>query len=186
MTKTAMLVAGFLLFLAGTAQAQSQQRLSIQGSGALVFPTAEETAFKNTTRLGWEAQLRYTFSRFSLGAGYQQSTVYKIEGSDFSGAVSSLFVEPRYVLAAGSRLAFYLAGRVGMSQLVCSPKGDCAEQSWEAAYGGGGGLLFLLGNRVSLDLGSQYFATSYANAPSVGGKTNAGYVLARLGLSVGL
>jgi len=176
----------FLLGIAGTASAQSMQRLSVQGSGALVFPTTEETAFKNTTRLGWEAQLRYTFSRFSLGAGYQQSTVYKIEGADFSGAVSSIFLEPRYVLTAGSRTALYLAGRVGASQLVCSPKEDCTSQSWEAAYGGGGGLLFLLGSRVSIDLGSQFFSTKYTNAPSVGGKTTAGYVLARLGLSIGL
>ena len=184
MTKRAMLMAGLHLALAGAVQAQSQQRLSIQGSGALVFPTAEETAFKNTTRLGWEAQLRYTFSRFSLGAGYQRSTVYKVEGSDFLGAVSSLFVEPRYVVTAGSKVAVYLAGRVGMSQLVCSPTEDCAEQSWEPAYGGGAGLLYLLGSRVSLDLGGQYFATRYSTA--TGGTVNTGYLLARLGLSVGL
>jgi predicted porin len=170
MTKRAILIAGLQFVLAASVQAQSQQRLSIQGSGALVFPTAKETAFNNTTRLGWEGQLRYTFSRFSLGAGYQRSTVYKVEGSDFLGAVSSIFVEPRY--------------RVGMSQLVCSPEEDCAEQSWEAAYGGGAGLLYLLGSRVSLDLGSQYFATRYSTA--TGGTINTGYVLARLGLSVGL
>jgi hypothetical protein len=184
MTKRAILIAGLQFVLAASVQAQSQQRLSIQGSGALVFPTAKETAFNNTTRLGWEGQLRYTFSRFSLGAGYQRSTVYKVEGSDFLGAVSSIFVEPRYVVTAGSKLAVYLAGRVGMSQLVCSPEEDCAEQSWEAAYGGGAGLLYLLGSRVSLDLGSQYFATRYSTA--TGGTINTGYVLARLGLSVGL
>jgi hypothetical protein len=184
MTTKAILIAGLPFVLSGSLLAQSQQRLSIQGSGALVFPTAKETAFNNTTRLGWEGQLRYTFSRFSLGGGYQQSTVYKAEGSDFLGAVSSIFVEPRYVVTAGSRVALYLAGRVGMSQLVCNPKGDCAEQSWEPAYGGGGGMLYLLGSRVSLDMGGQYFATRYSTA--VGSSINTGYVLARLGLSVGL
>jgi opacity protein-like surface antigen len=185
MITRAIVIAGTLLAAAGTAGAQSLQRLSVQGSGALVFPTASETAFKNTLRLGWEGQLRYTISRFSVGAGYQRSTVYKAKGADLTGAVSTIFVEPRYVVRASSRTALYLAGRVGASQLVCNPP-DCADQSWEAAYGGGAGLLYLLSDRVSLDLGTQYFATRYTNAESVGGKTNAGYVLARLGMSVGI
>lgn len=184
MMKRAIVISGILALLGSALAAQSMQRLSIQGSGALVVPTAEETAFDNTTRLGWEAQLRYTFSRFSLGAGYQRSTVYRIQGADFSGAVSSFFLEPRYVVTAGSKLALYLAGRAGMSQLVCNPEQDCAEQSWEAAYGGGAGLLYLLGARVSLDLGSQYFATRYSTA--TGGSINTGYLLARLGVSIGL
>jgi predicted porin len=109
------------LLLAGTAlvgtavpsAAQSLQRWGLQGSGALVFPTAEETDFQNETRLGWEAQVRYTFSRFSLGAGYQRSTVYRFETGDFSAAVSVGFLEPRYVMFAGSVAALYLAGRIG-------------------------------------------------------------------------
>ena len=49
---------------------------------------------------------------------------------------------------------------------------------------GGGGVLVRLGSRVALDLGSQYFTTQY---DIVGGASRtAGYVLARLGLSVGL
>jgi len=172
--------------LGATAHAQSAQKFSVQGSGALVFPTASETDFSNNTRLGWEAQLRYTFSRFSLGAGYQQATVYKLDTGTFSGAVSVGFVEPRYVVAANNRLALYLAGRLGASKLLCDPKQDCAEQSLQLAVGGGGGVLVKLGGRVSIDLGSQYFATKYNNAETVGGTTSAGYVLARLGLSVGL
>jgi opacity protein-like surface antigen len=183
MRRTLALVA-LLAALPLAAAAQSAQRLSIQGSGAMVFPTASESDFENDTRLGWEGQLRYTFSRFSLGAGYQQATVYKFATGDFSGAVSVIFLEPRYVLAAGSRAALYAAGRVGVGQLQCDPAQDCAEQSWEAAYGGGAGVLFLLGSRVSLDLGGQFFSTSYTLAS--GDKTSPGFVLARLGLSIGL
>lgn len=172
--------------LSGTANGQSQQRWGIQGSGALVFPTTAETDFQNNTRLGWEIQLRYTFSRFSLGAGYQRATVYKLDTGTFSGSVSVGFLEPRYVVTAKDRLALYVAGRLGASKLLCDPKDDCAEQSLQLAVGGGGGVLVKLGNRVSVDLGSQYFATRYTNAPEVGGTTSAGYVLARLGLSVGL
>jgi opacity protein-like surface antigen len=183
MTRTIRLLL-ILAALPAVAAAQSAQRLSIQGSGAMVFPTAEESGFENDTRLGWEAQLRYTFSRFSLGAGYQRATVYKFATGDFSGAVSTLFVEPRYVVTAATRTALYLAGRVGVGRLECNPTQDCADQSWEAAYGGGGGVLFLLGSRVSLDLGGQYFATSYTLAS--GEKATPGYVMARLGLSIGL
>lgn len=177
-------VAVLLAGLPALAGAQSQQRWSIQGSGALVFPTAEETDFENSTRLGWEAQVRYTFSRFSLGGGYQRSTVYQFAESDFSAAVSVLFAEPRYVVTAGSRAALYLAGRVGVSQLVCNPTQDCADQGAHFAAGGGGGVLVRLGTRVSLDLGSQYFTTQYDITD--GQSRTAGYVLARLGLSIGL
>ena len=131
-----LVVALLLVGLTSSVRAQSQQHWSIQGSGALVFPTAEESEFENSTRLGWEAQVRYTFSRFSLGAGYQRSTVYQFSTGDFSAAVSVVFAEPRYVVLAGSRAALYLAGRVGMSTLVCSPEEDCAEQGGHFAGGG--------------------------------------------------
>jgi len=176
-----------MVLLAGVtsmAGGQSQQHWSIQGSGALVFPTASESDFENATRLGWEGQVRYTFSRFSLGGGYQRSTVYKFSNSDFSAAVSVLFAEPRYVIFAGSRAAVYLAGRIGVSQLVCNPTEDCTDQGAHFAAGGGGGILVRLGSRVALDLGSQYFSTQYDVAD--GQTRTAGYVLARLGLSVGL
>lgn len=176
----AILLAGF----SSAAGAQSAQHWSIQGSGALVFPTASESDFQNSTRLGWEAQVRYTFSRFSLGAGYQRSTVYQFTGSDFSAAVSVGFLEPRYVIFVGSRVAGYLAGRIGVSQLVCSPAEDCTDQGAHLAAGGGGGVLIRLSTRLALDLGSQYFATQYDIAD--GQTRSAGYVLARLGLSVGL
>lgn len=164
---------------------QSLQRLSVQGSGALVFPTSSDPDFTNSTRLGVEGQLRYTFSRFSLGAGYQRSTVYKLEATDFTAAVSLGFLEPRYVAAASERMAFYVAGRVGIGSLVCSPKEDCAEQDVELAFGGGGGFLFLLTGNVAIDLGGQFFGTRFTR--SVGtDKAQPGYLLARLGLSVGL
>jgi hypothetical protein len=165
---------------------QSLQRLSVQGSGALVFPTAQETDFQNDTRLGWEGQLRYTFSRFSLGIGYQRSTVYKLQGADFSGAVSLGFFEPRYVAAATTRLALYGAGRAGVGSLICDPAGDCAEQSLEVVLGGGGGVLVQASQRLAVDLGAQFFTTRFSRSDVTGAKTRTGYVLARVGLSVGL
>ncbi|HEX9895150.1 MAG TPA: hypothetical protein VGA78_14560 [Gemmatimonadales bacterium] len=180
-----LLVAGLALVgWAESSAAQSLQRWSIQGSGAVVFPTAAETDFQNEARLGWEAQVRYTFSRFSLGAGYQRSTVYRFETGDFSAAVSVGFLEPRYVLLASTLAALYVAGRAGVGQLVCSPAADCVEQEIDVALGGGGGILLRLSRRVAMDIGSQYFSTRYDVAG--GAKRRAGYVLARLGLSIGL
>ena len=114
------------------------------------FPTAEESDFENSIRLGWEAQVRYTFSRFSLGGGDQRSTVYQFEAGDFSAAVSFSFSERRYVVLVGSRAAGYLAGRVGMSQLVCNPSEDCTGQGQHFAVGGGGGVLDPAGHAVAI------------------------------------
>jgi hypothetical protein len=185
MTGIRFAVAAAMLAAPAALCAQSLQRVSIQGSGALVFPTQEQSGFDNGTRLGYSAQLRYTFSRFSLGAGYQRSTVYKIQGEPFSGAVSLGFLEPRYVAAAGSGAALYLAGRLGLGSLVCSPATDCPAQDLEVVLGGGAGVLVALGSRFALDLGAQYFSTRITRQQPAG-KARTGFVLARAGLSVGL
>jgi len=166
---------GFLLAgLFGSAAPQSLQRLSLQGSGAALFPTTEDPNFESETRLGYEVQARYTFSRFSIGAGYQRSTVFS--SPDLNLALSLGFVEPRYVIAAGSTLAFYLAGRLGAGKLVCSEA--CQAQDTNLSYGGGGGVLIKLSRRASGDLGAQYFQVS--------GDLSSGYAMLRAGLSVGL
>lgn len=167
---TALLFGG----LFGPAASQSTQRLSLQGSGAALFPTTEDPNFESETRLGFEAQVRYTFSRFSIGAGYQRSTVFS--SPDLTLALSLGFVEPRYVVAAGNTLAFYLAGRLGAGKLVCSEA--CQAQDTNLSYGGGGGVLIKLSRRVSGDLGAQYFQVS--------GDLSSGYAMLRTGLSIGL
>ena len=91
-------------------------------------------------------------------------------------ALSLGFVEPRYVIAAGSTLAFYLAGRLGAGKLVCSEA--CQAQDTNLSYGGGGGVLIKLSRRASGDLGAQYFQVS--------GDLSSGYAMLRAGLSVGL
>lgn len=159
-------------------EAQSQQRFSVQGSGALLFPSRDDPFFENETRLGYEAQVRYTISRLSVGAGYQRSTVYKFsaENVDFSAALSLGFLEPRYLLAAGERAALYAAGRLGYGTLVCSE--TCNANDSYITYGGGGGVLILLTRRAALDLGAQYFVANDT--------FDSGYAMLRLGLSLGL
>lgn len=172
--RSAILTALLLGGLSGPAASQSTQRLSLQGSGAVLFPTTEDPNFESETRLGFEAQVRYTFSRFSIGAGYQRSTVFS--SPDLTLALSLGFVEPRYVVAAGSTLAFYLAGRLGAGKLVCSEA--CQAQDTNLSYGGGGGVLIKLSRRVSGDVGAQYFQVS--------GDLSSGYAMLRTGLSIGL
>ncbi len=157
---------------------QSQQRLSLQGSGALLFPSRDDPFFRNQTRLGYEAQVRYTASRLSVGAGYQRSTVYKFssQGVDFTAALSLGFLEPRYVVLAGDRAALYAAGRLGYGSLVCSE--ECQANDAYLTYGGGAGVLVLLTTRLSLDLGTQYFVANDT--------FSSGYAMLRLGASIGL
>ncbi|NOT08547.1 MAG: hypothetical protein HOP28_10120 [Gemmatimonadales bacterium] len=173
-TRTALLMAAIALAAtSGRAAAQSSQRLSLQGSGAMLFATRNDPAFESSTRLGYELQFRYTFSRFSLGVGYQRSTVF--ESPQLELALALGFVEPRMVVTAGSRVAVYVAGRLGAGKLVCSEA--CAAQETNLTYGGGGGFLVRVSRRVSLDLGAQYFQVS--------GDISSGYGMARAGLGFG-
>lgn len=155
--------------------AQSLQRLSLQASGAALFATKKDPTFASRTRLGYEGQIRYTFGRFSLGAGYQRSTVFAFASPQLNIDLSLGFVEPRFVVTAGRGVAVYAAGRLGVGKLICG--GNCRNET-NLSYGGGGGLLFRLSQRLSADLGGQLF--------QVGGALSSGYAMARLGLGVGL
>jgi opacity protein-like surface antigen len=174
--RSAVLTALALTGFAGTAESQSVQRFSLQGSGAALFATKDDPNFDSKTGLGFEVQARYTFSRFSIGAGYQRSTVFSSPTLDLNLSLSLGFIEPRYVLAAGSTVAVYLAGRLGAGKLVCSE--TCQAQETNLSYGGGGGLLFKLSRRLSADLGAQYFQVS--------GDLSSGYAMVRAGLGIGL
>jgi hypothetical protein len=159
-------------------EAQSLQRLSVQGSGAVLFPSSDDPFFESDTRIGYEGQLRYTINRLSIGAGYQRSTVYKFsaDGVDFSAALSLGFIEPRYVMVAGNAAALYLAGRLGYGTLICSE--ECNANDAYLTYGGGGGILVRITSRVALDIGGQYFIANDT--------FDSGYAMLRLGLSMGL
>ena len=166
------------LMVPASAGAQSLQKISLQGSGAVLFATRNDPDYDSKTRLGWEAQARYTFGRFSFGAGYQRSTVFAFTEGQLTLALSFGFMEPRVVLAARRGVALYLAGRVGAGKLVCSNPDECAPQKTNIGYGGGGGLLVRLSSRLSADLGGQYF--------EVRGDLPSGYAMIRAGLGFGL
>jgi hypothetical protein len=175
-TSRAIAASAALLFLAAPAGAQSLQRWSVQGSAAVIAPVSLPEGLDSDIGLGFDAQLRYTFSRWSLGAGYQRSDVYRATATDLTIALSLGFLEPRYVAFASPPVAGYLAGRLGAGQLVCSR--DRCDDDWHVVLGGGGGLLFKLSDRLSLDLGGQYFAVTDASSSD--------FATARVGLGVGL
>ncbi len=177
-----LLAAAALLVGTATARGQSLQKFSVQGSGAVLFPDAVDPSYQSATKLGFEAQIRYTHSRWSVGVGYQRSTVYKIvTGSgDVSVSLSLIFVEPRYVITSTGGVAFYAAARVGVGSNICNPSTDCKDDVTRsnASFGGGGGMLLKVAPGVALDLGAQYFRVSNS--------FNAGFTMLRLGFGIGL
>jgi len=158
------------------AEGQSRQPWSVQGSAAVIWPLDEPVALESDVRIGWDGQVRYTFSRLSVGAGIQRSPILRATTGDLSVALLLGFVEPRYVVTAGSGAALYVAGRLGAGRLSCSP--DRCSDDWHVTIGGGGGVLFQITPRLAADLGAQFFTVADAS--------NSNYLTARLGLGLGL
>jgi predicted porin len=181
--RLAVLTALLLLPGAHSAQAQSRQLVSLQASGAMVFPEDDYPGLESGTRLGWEAQLRFTFGRFSIGGGYQRSRVFQSaeDVGDITATLSLGFIEPRYVLGVlGNVGAPYLAARLGYGGLLIRAPDDVVRSTTESVtYGGGAGMLFRVASGVSADLGAQYFRADFDQGSS-------GYFMLRLGASVGL
>ena len=183
--RSAQLALGFLLLLAAPLAAQSRELVSIQVSGELVFPTEDYGVLEKSVTLGWEAQARFTFGRFSVGAGYQRSTVFKSDASvgDITATLSVGFVEPRYVLGVfGNVAAPYVAARLGYGSLLIRSANDLVRSTENSfIYGGGGGVIFQVAERIGIDVGAQYFVADFT-----WDQGSAGYFLTRLGVSVGL
>jgi opacity protein-like surface antigen len=174
--RAAFLVMAILTGSRVPVEAQSLQKLSVQGSGSVLFATEKDPDFVSRTRLGYEGQIRYTFSRVSVGVGYQRSTVFAFPNNSLRLDLSLGFIEPRMVLTARSGVGLYAAGRVGLGKLVCG--GGCESNKTDVTFGGGVGLLFRVTRRVAADLGGQLFRVS--------GSLSQDFVMARAGLSVGL
>lgn len=169
----ALAIGAALLTVASTgAEAQSRQKFSLQLSLANV--TLDTEGFDGWQGIGLEAQGRYTAGRWSVGAGVQSISMdFDIGTANFQ----SLFVEPRYVFWAGERAATYAAGRVGQIKIksIELDNGDTAEGGdGEVAIGGGLGLLYKFGERVSGDLGAQVLTVDGGNFSTV-----------RFGLAIG-
>jgi opacity protein-like surface antigen len=182
-------VAGTILLVPSIAAAQSSTPLSVQVSGMVIGSGnlgVDENFGSQGTRLGFEGQVRYTKGRWSVGAGFEQSTVLKGEDETdqpVSLRLRVLFVEPRYVVhTLGNNAAIYLAARIGQGTLSLAPDRVNAGSENHVALGGGAGVLIRLTNRVALDVGSQYFqllsTSTTTNSPH--------FIFLRAGGSIGL
>jgi hypothetical protein len=173
--------------------AQSAQPISLQVSGLFngVFGNAF-TGMKNG--VGAEAQVRYTPSAFSVGAGFEY-TNHGFENRPEDIRLYGGFVEPRYRIHAGSNVvAPYISARFSLLKVGFSG-GDLSLTSSFIQLNGGGGLLFRLHSRLNLDVGATFgynrlgngTLSSKSGTGSVPVESSSGSnVVIRLGMAIGL
>ncbi len=188
---------GLTAFAVSSATAQTAQRFSVQASG--LYMNLFGDAFTNVGQgLGGEAQLRYTPSALSIGAGFQ----YTDHDTPETPGISSTFrlyggfLEPRYVIDVGSQtLAPYVSARFSiLSQKLKEVIGTSQEVESSATgltLNGGGGVLFRLGPRLNLDIGSTFGYTSFGDYESEGTtlpstSASGSNIVVRVGLALGL
>lgn len=192
----AITTAALTLATVAPLEAQSAQRFSAQGSLLYVSPSGD--AYEGLgSGIGFEAQVRYTPSAFSIGLGYQRSSHDIDLGAEFdeTATLAGVFLEPRYVIDVGSMsYAPYLAARLAL--LTQSIDVDGLEASASGTQLNlGGGVLLRLTSRVNLDLGVTYGTIDFDDVEvSYGGETavvdgtggsGKNFVL-RAGLTIGL
>ena len=173
-----------LVVLVPSAQAQSAQKWSIQGSLFSSTLVGDNPIYQNVDPgAGFEVQVRWTPSLFSLGAGFQWTTHKQNILAGQPGLVdqpnttlNGFFIEPRYVILVGSNMvAPYASGRVALLRqttsanfLLTNPDNSTRQANLSASADGinfniGGGLLFRVGSRVNLDVGATYGISSFGN-----------------------
>jgi hypothetical protein len=174
-------------------EAQSAQPISFQASG--LFNGVFGNAFTGLQDgVGAEAQIRYTPSAFSVGAGFEY-TNHGFEGRPEDIRLYGGFIEPRYRIHAGSNVvAPYLSARFSLLKVGFSG-GDLSLSSSFIQLNGGGGLLFRVGSRVNLDVGATLgynrlgdgTLTSKSGTGSVPVQASDGSnIVIRLGAAIGL
>lgn len=176
--------------------AQSAQRWSIQGSLIDVIPGGQ--AYEGlSSGFGGEAQVRFTPSAFSIGAGFQLSKHdLDIGGGDKEKVtLSGGFVEPRYVIdVRNSKLAPYVSARLAvLKQKATVNQFDVSASGTQ--INGGGGVLMRVGSRVNLDFGLTFGAIHFGDVtisqggqtvPVTGSSGNGTNLVLRFGAAIGL
>jgi hypothetical protein len=172
----AILAAGFF---AQPAVAQSAQKWSLQGSLFSSTLIGDNPIYQNVEPgAGFEVQVRWNPSLFSLGAGFQWTThkqnLLDSEPdviNDPNTTLNGFFVEPRYVILVGSNtIAPYVSGRVSFLRQTTTAqfRSNDGPATLNATADGinlnaGGGLLLRLGSRLNLDAGATYGYSSFGD-----------------------
>ena len=196
MRRSILPVVACLTFLAtGPAAAQTAQVISLQGSilgAGFVSDEFEAVGVEFGPGAGFEGQVRYNPSAFSVGVGFQYTihpvTVTGAEEVDVTVDFAGLFVEPRYVIFVGSETAApYVAARLMRLVSTLRIPDISYEEPFDAlGYNIGGGLLIRAGSRMNLDLGLTVGAISYVyEDPTLENETGSSAVF-RIGLALGL
>lgn len=174
---------------------QSAQRLSVQGSGLYLELLGD--SFEGTDAgYGFEAQVRYTPSAFSFGAGFQY-TSHAVQGAADRATLVGGFFEPRYVFSTSSSFLFpYLSGRFYAVRFTSENTAtQIRTTSTGLAANGGGGVLLRLGARANIDLGATFgyfrfsefkFENLATGLEGTGEGNNGSNVVVRAGLTFGL
>ena len=165
LSHSAVLTAGLAFGLAGVAAAQSAQEVSVQAS--VLGASLSGSEFEGwQTGSGFEGQVRYNPSAFSIGVGFQL-TRHSLEGYDDKVSLGGGFVEPRYVIPTKSNsVAPYVSARFSVlreSGSLVVPEGDVSVAASGLTLNGGGGLLVRLSDRVNLDLGATWGYTNFGD-----------------------
>jgi opacity protein-like surface antigen len=180
--------------------AQSAQQFSAQGSLLYVSPSGD--AYEGLeSGAGFEFQVRYTPSAFSIGAGYQRSS-HDLDFTEVgygirTATIAGVFVEPRYVIDVGSSsYAPYIAAR--LAKLTQSA--EIEELDLKASASGtqmniGGGVLVRLTPRINMDLGVTYGSIHFddfkieqggATFTDPGSDSDGRNLVLRIGATIGL
>ncbi len=187
--KHALIVVALLTTAAIPASAQTASPISLQFSALYNIPFSGGLSGLSSG-FGGEAQIRWNPSLFGLGIGGEISQ-HDITGTTRTVRLTGAFFEPRYVIFAGESVAMYLAGRIAISQTTFEVA-DLTSTATGFTANGGGGFLFILGSRVSLDLGASVGAKGLGSAtvptipPSIFDLGSGSNVIIRTGLAIGL
>ncbi len=184
--RTSAIVTIVVMALAVTApraEAQSAQKWSIQGSLFSSTLMGDNPIYQNVDPgAGFEIQVRWTPSLFSLGAGFQWTTHKQnlLDGqpglvNEPNTTLNGFFVEPRYVIPVGSNtVAPYASSRISVLRQKTSADFRVQQQTSVTTanltatatginFNLGGGLLFRVSSRVNLDVGATYGISSFGN-----------------------
>jgi hypothetical protein len=195
--KIALLILVTVPVALSSVAAQSAQKLSVQGSG--LYINLFGNGFEGFAEAGYggEAQIRYTPSAWSFGAGFQY-TSHDIKGRPENAKFVGGFFEPRYVFSTASQVLYpYLSGRFSVVRLT---NDDNTFNLRTTATGytanGGGGVLLRIASRVNVDLGATYGYTKFSSfkqkdlstgIESKSDQSNSGSdIVARIGLTLGI
>lgn len=179
--------------LTSSANAQSNQRFSVQGS-VLRAQLLGDAYPGFASGYGFEVQLRYTHSALSIGGGYQK-TSHALAGFSDKVNLGGIFLEPRYVLAglSSDRMAPYVSSRLSLLQQRIDVNGLESSASG-LTINVGGGILIRMSRRVNGEIGVTYGFTKFddftlrqPNGQTSSGPSGSGSnIVARAGVAVGL